>query len=274
MSWDLLYSVNLDWKMLETELCSSNMLYSNAQITHQNCHHVGIWDLLLQPGDPSPVVHPTIGSVAQYNYLAPWLWCFWLCSLRVFKAPVQVMTLPDQDRCQGAALQVKQTLCEGCSRHLYTAFVAAVDLEVVPVGGVQAQESSTRRPITRIHDCAEYITESLCLLSASMCQHPAVLQYQQCFSYLLAARFSTPLNRLQLDLPVDAGKVAPLLQDSLQICDMLLNSSCARLFTVSNIGCRHCSWSQVKSHVPNRHEAVCILWNLIIFIRCTKCLSA
>ena len=49
---------------------------------------------------------------------------------------------PDKDWGKGAALQIEQALGESRGRHLHPALVAAVDLQVVSVSGVQPQEAS------------------------------------------------------------------------------------------------------------------------------------
>lgn len=74
--------------------------------------------------------------------------------------------LPDENWSERMALQVQETLCEGSGRHLHAALVAAVDLEVVAVGGVQPQQAATRGTIPRVHHRPEVAPQLLRLHQA------------------------------------------------------------------------------------------------------------
>ena len=76
--------------------------------------------------------------------------------------------IPDQDRCERGALQVEQALSEGGSRGLHAALVGGVDLEVMAVGGVQAQETVASRAIAWVHHCSEQLAQIFGLQSNSL----------------------------------------------------------------------------------------------------------
>lgn len=64
------------------------------------------------------------------------------------------------------ALQAQEALDEGRGGHLDTALVRAVDLEVVAVGRVQAQEAPG---LARVHAAAEALAQLLCLAAPCRC---------------------------------------------------------------------------------------------------------
>lgn len=73
--------------------------------------------------------------------------------------------IPDQDGCQGGAFQIQKALSEGSSRGLDSALVRSVDLEVMAVGGVQAQKAIPGRAVAWVHHCSEQLTQVLSLQS-------------------------------------------------------------------------------------------------------------
>jgi len=68
---------------------------------------------------------------------------------------------PDEDGRERVALQVEQALREGGRAGLHAALVGGVDLEVVAVRAVQAQQPAAGRPVARVHHRAEHIAQRL-----------------------------------------------------------------------------------------------------------------
>ena len=68
---------------------------------------------------------------------------------------------PDQDGRERVALQVQQALRERGRAGLHAALVAGIDLEVVAVRAVQAQQPAAGRAIARVHHRAEYVAQRL-----------------------------------------------------------------------------------------------------------------
>eukprot|EP01136_Pigoraptor_vietnamica_P029685 Opistho-1_new@88060 len=121
----------------------------------------------------------------------------------------------DVDWCQ-FALQVEEALRKGCGRHLHAALVARVDLEVMAVRAVQAQQASA---LAWVNIPAEPPAKRLGLLEPRVRELSAPLENEKglgdhlrlAVTVILARR---PPARLQLHLTVDAAEVPALLKDS------------------------------------------------------------
>lgn len=73
------------------------------------------------------------------------------------------------------------------------------------------------------------------LLSSRMCENATVLQNEGGFCDLAIRPFLSPLRRLQLHLPVDARKMASLLQNRLQKSQKRVRRCCSLALMVSLI---------------------------------------
>eukprot|EP00958_Prasinococcus_capsulatus_P027240 scaffold5321_cov366-Prasinococcus_capsulatus_cf.AAC.10 len=127
------------------------------------------------------------------------------------------------ERCAVAArgLQVQQPFGECRRRGLHASFVRAVDLEVMPVRGVQAQQAAAGRAVLRVDVLAKVPPNHLCLAAAFRGELATPLHDEQRFLHhhgafvalgIRRGRVARVSQRLELRLAVDTRELAALLQ--------------------------------------------------------------
>ena len=84
-----------------------------------------------------------------------------LAHLHLALTPKQHLSPPDKDGRQGRPLKVQQALREGCSRGLHPSLITGIDLQIVAVRAVQAQQAVAMRPILWVHHCTKELAQVL-----------------------------------------------------------------------------------------------------------------